>query len=255
VSFMTIIVIKPWQARLLLGLAFATFVAAGYHLSMQNVVPVTGGPPPVNAPLFEVAGAAGMVALTVNVDWGEEEIPALLEVLDKHQAKATFFLTGTWARKNAELVAEIARRGHEIANHGTSHVHPRRLSNQELMAHILDNHEELQKLSGGRVARLYAPPYGEWDRRIVEQAAKLGFRTVLWTIDTRDWQDPPAATIVNRVIPKAVAGTIILMHPKPNTVAALPSILTGLEVKGLRAVTLSEMLAAVQAAYPQENIS
>jgi len=103
-----------------------------------------------------------------------------------------------------------------------------------------------------KVGQLYAPPYGEWDRRVVRQAADLGFHTTLWTLDTRDWQDPDAATIVARVVPKAASGSIVLMHPKPNTVAALPAILDGLTAKGLRAVPLTEML---KAAMPEQSVT
>ncbi len=241
---MTIIFIRPWQIRLLLGLSFAVFVAGGYRWTMQSVAPVMTGPPPLDAPLFEVPGAAGQVALTINVDWGSEEIPAMLDLFDRYGARVTFFLTGHWAEQNAELVRTIAERGHEIANHGRSHIHPRQLADGALAAHITENEQLLASIAG-KVSRLYAPPYGEWDRRVVRQAANLGYRTVLWTLDTRDWQEPSAETIVARVVPKAVPGVIVLMHPKPNTVAALPAIMDGLKVKGLQAVTLSEMLAAV----------
>lgn len=243
---MMIVVIKPWQARLLMGLAFALFLAGGYRLSDQAVVSTLSEPPPLDAPLFAVPGEHRMVALTVNVDWGGEQIPSMLTILDQYHAKATFFLTGKWADANRDLARTLVQRGHEVANHGRSHAHPKQLSDQALSDHIAGNTALLGQIVG-KVSMLYAPPYGEWDRRIVRRAAQLGNYTVLWTIDTVDWQDPSPATIVNRVVPKAKPGSIVLMHPKPNTVAALPLMLQGLQAKGLQPVTLSELLTAADA--------
>lgn len=239
---MVIIVVKPWQARLIMGLAFALFLAAGYRFSEHAALTPATAPVTLDAPLFEVPGVEGMVSLAINVDWGGSEIPAMLQALDAHDARATFFLTGSWVEKNRQLARALVERGHEVGNHGRQHDYPRRLGEAALVEHIEGNARLLEELVG-QVSKLYAPPYGEWDRRIVRQAARLGHLTVMWTIDTIDWQDPAPEQIVQRVLPRVKGGHIILMHPRPNTVAALPGLLQGLRAKGLQAVTLSTMLA------------
>jgi peptidoglycan/xylan/chitin deacetylase (PgdA/CDA1 family) len=246
---MVIIVVKPWQARLIMGFAFALFLAAGYRFSEEAALTPAMAPPDSDAPLFEVPGVEGMVSLAINVDWGSEDLPAMLQELEAHGAKAIFFLTGNWVEKNGELARTLVEKGHEVGNHGRQHDYPRRLSDAALVEHIAGNSRFLEE-AVGRVSKLYAPPYGEWDRRIVRQAARSGHLTVMWTIDTLDWKDPTPEQIKQRVLPKVRAGSIILMHPRPNTVAALPGLLEGLKAKGLAAVTLSTMLAASGRAYP-----
>lgn len=194
--------------------------------------------------VFEVPGARGMAAFAVNVDWGEEHIPALLELFRASDVRVTFFVTGRWAERHPTLLRQMAEGGHEIGNHGLSHAHPKQLTQTELAAHILDNQAVLDRLTGGRTARLYAPPYGEWDARIVGRALELGFHTVLWTLDTIDWQDPKPETIVQRIAPKLGEGYIVLMHPRQNTVSALPQLIAAAREKGLRLVPVGEMLDA-----------
>lgn len=198
--------------------------------------------------VFEVPGAQGLAAFAVNVDWGEEHIPAMLDLFRDADVRVTFFVTGRWAERNPTLLRQMADAGHEIGNHGLSHAHPKQLTQTELAAHILDNQEVLNRLTGGRAARLYAPPYGEWDARIVARALELGFQTVLWTLDTIDWQEPKPETIIQRIAPKLGEGHIVLMHPRQNTLMALPALIAAANEKGLRLVPISEMLKAAEGA-------
>lgn len=194
--------------------------------------------------VFEVPGAEGRASFAVNVDWGEEHIPAMLETFARTGVRVTFFVTGRWAERNASLLVAMADAGHEIATHGYSHAHPKQLTQHELGEHIVQGHDVLNRLSGGRAVRLYAPPYGEWDERIVARARELGFRTVLWSLDTVDWQDPPPQAIVSRIAPRLEAGKIVLMHPRRNTLEALPQLIEAAHAKGLRLVPVGELLGA-----------
>ena len=180
------------------------------------------------------------VALAFNVDWGQEHVGALLDQLDRRRVRATFFLTGRWARRFAELTREIAARGHEIGNHGMEHVHPKELTDAALRQLVLDAEHLLEQLTGQRT-RLFAPPYGEVDQRIVRVAAQLGYYTILWTIDTLDWQQPPAELILQRVRQGLGNGAIILMHPTQPTVQALPQVLELVSERGLEVVTVGRM--------------
>lgn len=181
------------------------------------------------------------MALTINVDWGQEVLPDMLKTLAEKNVKVTFFLTGRWAQKFPDDAKRLADAGHEIANHGLKHDHPKQLSDWELTRLICDNDAILKEVTG-KSAPLFAPPYGEVDARIAAVAAKNGFRTIMWTIDTVDWKDPSPSTIVSRVVDKAVNGAIVLMHPKPNTLKALPEIIDRLHSKGFELVTVSELL-------------
>jgi peptidoglycan/xylan/chitin deacetylase (PgdA/CDA1 family) len=91
-------------------------------------------------PIYQGVPAKKQVSITVNVDWGEEHLSAMLEVLQKSRVKATFFMTGRWAGEHPELVNKIARLGHEIGNHGYSHPHVNDLPLEQ-------NIEEIKKTS------------------------------------------------------------------------------------------------------------
>lgn len=182
------------------------------------------------------------VAITFNVFWGEDYILPLLAILEEYQVRATFFIGGQWAEKNRELVEQIFARGHEIGSHGYSHPHPDQLSVAENREEIRRCHEILRNITG-QEPRLFAPPYGERGRNVLLAAEAEGYRTILWSVDTIDWRNPPPGVIVNRVVKKIHNGAIILMHPTEPTTKALPEILNYFKTHGYRCVTVSELLA------------
>ncbi len=182
------------------------------------------------------------MALTINVAWGQEHIPGILKALGEKEVKATFFFTGKWVEKFPELTKEIAEAGHEVGNHGYSHPHPNQLSKQGLINLIKKNEELLIEVTGYQT-KLFAPPYGEYNDRVVKIVDELGYRTILWTADTIDWQRPAPEVIINRVLKKASNGGIVLMHPTAPTVKALPNLIDRLREKRYKLVTVSQLLS------------
>ena len=140
-----------------------------------------------------------------------------------------------------ELAKDIAAKGHELGNHCWSHPYPTQIAPQDLAEEIKKTGELLQELTGQQ-SNLFAPPYGEWDKEVVLTAGELGYRTVMWTIDTIDWQKPGVDVITNRVLDNLAPGSIILMHPTEQTVKALPRILSEAKEKGYRFMTISQLL-------------
>ncbi len=192
------------------------------------------------APISRGHSGASNVSLMFNVDWGEEHLPAILDVLNAKGARATFFLTGSWAEKNALLAARMIREGHEVANHGAVHSHVETLPREGLQRLIRSGEERIFLASGARPAKLFAPPYGEWTDDTVSYASEMGYHTVLWTVDTADWRLPPPEAIWKRALAGAVPGALVLLHPTEPTVSALPFIVDGLREKGYTLVTVSE---------------
>lgn len=182
------------------------------------------------------------VAFTFNVDWGEEYIPRILQVLATEEVKATFFPTGRWAEKFPGILREMATAGHEIGNHGYAHAHVGSLSAAELKAEIEQGQAAIQKITGKRPT-LFAPPYGEKDGAVLQVAGELGYLTVMWTVDTLDWQqEREASEIARRVMEKKTGGAIILMHPTARTLEALPVIIHSLREQGYDFLTVSEII-------------
>lgn len=201
-------------------------------------------------PMERISTEKKIIALTINVDWGEEYIPGLLEVLATKQARATFFVTGRWAKNHPDMVKAIAEQGHQIENHGYSHPHPDRLS-------VEANREEIRKTESviygltGYKTRFYAPPYGEKGASGLKAADSLGYTTVLWTLDTVDWRPESTPELISKRIMAPEArfgskpdrrGAIVLMHPKENTLKALPVILDQMTKEGFSFLTINDLI-------------
>lgn len=182
------------------------------------------------------------VSLSVNVDWGEEYIPDMLQVLADNSVKATFFLSGRWTENNPQLAQDIAEAGHEIGNHGYSHASPNDSSKEQIIEEIEKTAVAIDVATGVKTT-LYAPPSGEREQHVLDAANQLGYQTILWSVDTIDWQKPTADTIIERVESKIHGGAIILSHPTESTVEALAVLLPNLQKDGYKFVTVSENIA------------
>lgn len=209
-----------------------------------------GQSPVVAEPIYQGDADGQMVSLTVNVDWGEDILPQMLEVLKEHEVQATFFVTGRFAEKFPDLVQDIVAAGHEVGSHGYGHPHHDKLSIDENLQDLQKGEAALEPLIG-RKPLLFAPAYGEHGENCLKAAEKNGNKVILWTADTIDWQDPPPdqATLVQRVTnEKLHGGTIILMHPKAHTLKALPQIIETIQEKGYTLTTVSNMLGLSETA-------
>lgn len=181
------------------------------------------------------------VAITVNVDWGEEYIPAMLEQFKKYDARVTFFVTGKWAEKNTELLRSMAKAGHSVQNHGYQHAHFNTLSAAQAAEQITGAEKIIEKCTGKK-SRYFAPPYGEQNRQLLQVAADLNYYLIMWSVDTIDWQRPSPEVIIKRVMNKVHNDAIILMHPTEPTVKALPDLLAALKQEGYKMLGIDEMV-------------
>ncbi|NPV72237.1 MAG: polysaccharide deacetylase family protein [Pelotomaculum sp.] len=197
------------------------------------------------APVYHGSTREKKIALTFNVVWGEEYIRQLLDCLNEENVKATFFIGGQWAEDFPELTREIAGNGHEIGNHGYSHPHPDRLSLSANKGEIKKTEDVLFRVAAVKTV-LFAPPYGERGNAVLRAAEEAGYTTVLWSIDTIDWQRPNPSVIVRRVAEGAHNGAIVLMHPTAPTVHALPLIIRNLKEQGYELVKVSALIEGLK---------
>ncbi|HAA90294.1 MAG TPA: polysaccharide deacetylase [Peptococcaceae bacterium] len=196
----------------------------------------------VLSPIYQGDPARKYVAFTVNVDWGGEYLPQMLSLFEEHEIKGAFFLTGRWVSENPELTKKIAESGHEIGNHGYSHPHVNNLSLEENIEEIKKTSEIIYQLTGEKT-RFFAPPYGEYNEVVLKAAEKTGHQTVMWTVDTLDWKNPPHEWIVSRVLARLHNGAIILMHPTAPTLKALPGIIAGIRDQGYQVKPLEILVS------------
>ncbi len=182
------------------------------------------------------------VALMINVDWGEDIIPDMLQILSENDVKATFFVTGRFAKKFPDVVLNIFEQGHEIGNHGYSHPHPDKITIEKNREEILRTEEALKEI-GIECNKVFAPPYGEHQDHVIKAAEELGYKTIMWTLDTVDWQEPAPEKIIEKVISKLDSGFLILMHPKECTLQSLPVMIKRIKNENYLFKTVSEIIS------------
>lgn len=182
------------------------------------------------------------IAFTCNVDWGEEYIPNMLEVLKDENIKITFFVTGTWANKNPDILLKIYNDGHEIGNHGYFHKNYGSLSYELNKDQILKADRIITGIIGKKI-KYFAPPSGDYSENTIKAAKDLDYKLIMWSIDTIDWRkDSTKDKIINRVVTKLDNSKIVLMHPKEETIKALPNIIELTRQKGYEIGKLSDII-------------
>lgn len=194
------------------------------------------------APIYQGNPAKRAVTFLINVAWGQEHLPRMLEVLERHKVRATFFLVGKWVERFPEEARTIAEAGHEIASHGYSSAEFAGLTAEQVAAEI-DRAEAAILAATGRKPRWFSPHKGEISPQLLRVARAKGYETILWSVDTVDWKKPGVDWMVERVTGGAHNGALILMHPTEQTAAALEPIILGLEKRGYRIVTLGTLLS------------
>ena len=182
------------------------------------------------------------VCLMINVYWGTEYLVDMLKILKEHNTKTTFFIGGSWASENPNILKQINEEGHEIASHGYYHKDHATLDYNRNKEEIEFCHKVVKEYTGLDM-NLFAPPSGSYNKTTIEVAESLGYKTIMWTRDTIDWRDKDAKLIYNRAIKDIKGGDLILMHPKEKTRDALGEILSYIEQNNLIATTVSNTIA------------
>ncbi len=232
---------KKLASRTLTALTNAFLVAVVLVIGAVCFLPSVSAASGVDGRVCYRGSSETGVSLMFNVYWGTEEVYGILDVLGEYGAKATFFLGGSWADDNVPCVREIVSRGHEIGSHGYFHRDHSKLDLKENREEIGTSVEFLA-LASGQPIRLFAPPSGAYSDETVDAAESLGLRTVMWSRDTVDWRDKDEALCYSRATAGVGGGELILMHPMPHTLKALPRILKYYQAHGLSTITVSENL-------------
>ncbi len=238
----------PWAA--LAAAAVAALAGGAALLALDTVAP---GVNLFSRAAQRLPAAAGADAVALTFDDGPVEpfTRQVLDALDRHGAKATFFCIGENIERHPELAREIVRRGHALGNHTGTHRLLPRLTAAEIEAEIERGALAAERATGVR-PRLLRCPKGYKGPRVARVARRLGLPLVGFGYPIYDVENPPAAELVGRVLGRVAPGDIVLMHDgfppdKPGSrsslVEALPLILEGLARRGLRPVALDAALA------------
>ena len=195
-------------------------------------------------PIYSVATDENKVALSFDAAWGNDDTQNILDILAKHNVKVTFFMTGEWMGKYPEDVKRIAAAGHDLGNHSENHKQMSRLSEQQCKDELMKAHKRIKELTGIEMD-LFRPPYGDYNNMVVGTARECGYYTIQWDVDSLDWKDYGADSIIKKCTEhkNLGKGSIILMHNGAKyTPEALERVITGLKDKGYELVPISQLI-------------
>jgi len=229
----------PYGYDLAAGIVVAGALAwATFAMRLQGMAPA----------ICRVRGDTRQIFLTFDDGPDPATTPAVLGILARHDAHATFFLLGEKVEAHPELTRELCARGHTVAIHGYRHswksfLTPRRAKDSIVRA------REVVRAATGRAPIFFRPPYGVVTPATAIALAVTGMRLVGWTIrswDTVGWNSPDA--ILARVVERLSPGAIVLLHDAPERAGArapcgpaiLERLLTAIVESGLDAVGLDE---------------
>lgn len=192
--------------------------------------------------LFYVGTERPVVALTID-DGPSEATPEILEALARHGAKATFFVIGEHVQERPELTRRLLAEGHELGHHMMRDEPSIDLPPETFADRFEEMDAILDEFGGSRVFR---PASGWYNDRMVDEAARLGYRTVLGSVYAFDAQ-VPSPTLARWYMTQLVRpGSVLILHDGPQrgprTVEVLEALLADLGSRGIEVVTVSDLM-------------
>jgi len=197
--------------------------------------------------ITKVDTAAKAVALTFDDGPQPGVTPRLLNILQRHDAQATFFVLGLQAEKHPQIVKNAIKHGNEIANHGYSHKFSRYNHLSYAVTDIEKARQTIKSITGVN-NRLFRPPGGFLSEDMVGYCREERLKIIAWTWnqDTKDWTSISGRQIAGHILQNLEPGQIIILHDgganRGEMLKGVEILLKGLQEKGYRAVTVSELL-------------
>lgn len=195
-------------------------------------------------PIYCVDTTENKIALSFDAAWGAEDFYRIMDILEAHDVKVTFFMTGGWVEANPECVKYLAEQGHDLGNHSEHHYDMTTISKTQMEEEISAVTERVKELTGYEMF-LFRPPYGAYNNDVINTVSGLGYYPIQWSVDSLDWKEYGVDSVIDTVCNhKALGpGAIILCHNGAKyTADALDTLLTNLEEKGYEIVPISELI-------------
>jgi peptidoglycan/xylan/chitin deacetylase (PgdA/CDA1 family) len=230
-------------ASLFSGAVAAAAVTAGY----QSMVPEGQW---YGSTFTGLARGSKQLALTYDDGPNDPHTLRLLEVLAKHNVKATFFLIGRYVRQRSEIARELATAGHTAGNHTSSHALLTLKGQAEIRRQLSDCRAALSDAIGEH-SNLFRPPFGGRRPAVLRIARQLHLEPIMWSVTGYDW-DAPLAEIIERKVTRQIrGGDVILLHDgdhrqmgadRSQTVLATDRLIDRYKTEGYEFVTIPEMI-------------
>ena len=187
-----------------------------------------------------------VIYLTFDAGYENGCTEKILDVLQKHQVKAAFFLVGNYIEKNADLVRRMVKEGHIVGNHTMHHYDMSKLSDKTSFTKELTDLETLYKTTTGvDMPKYYRPPQGIYSEENLRMAKELGYKTVFWSLAYVDWNNdaqPSHEQAFSKLLPRIHNGAVVLLHSTSQTNAEiLDELLTKWKEMGFRFASIEEL--------------
>lgn len=194
-------------AAFLLILASASSIIVQYKAT--GVISIVNS----KLPIYSVDTKEKKIALTFDnsIGIGKDNTKEILDILDKHNVKATFFLVGAWIDDYPDLVKELKAKGHEIGNHSNKHPDMSKISTNIIIQDIAACDAKIMSLTGDGT-KLFRFPSGAYNDLAVSTAESTNHFCIQWDVDSIDWKEQGKDKEYLRVINKTKNGSIILFH-------------------------------------------
>lgn len=193
-------------------------------------------------PIYCVDTDEKKVAMSFDVSWGTDYTYKILDILDRYNVKATFFIVGGWIDNNTEVVKEIHKRGHEIGNHTNMHPDMTRISKSRIIEEIDITDAKIRNITGTGT-NLFRCPEGSYNDNVVSTVKSTGHYCVQWNIDSIDWMEKGADIEYKRVMSRINPGSIILFHNTAKyTPQNLPRIIEEIQKQGYSFVKIGDLI-------------
>jgi peptidoglycan-N-acetylglucosamine deacetylase len=237
---------------LAIGLAGVAASAAVLSAGYQSMAPTGQW---YGRTFTSLARGVKKLALTYDDGPNDPHTMHLLEVLARHNVRATFFLIGRYVQQRPDIVGEIVKAGHVIGNHTFTHPLLTFRSAAEVRKELSDCRAAIQDAVGEQ-SNLFRPPFGGRRPAVLRIARELGLQPIMWNITGYDWDAPPAAVIEKKVSSQIRGGDVILLHDgghkqmgadRSQTVLATDHLITRYKSEGYHFVTIRHMLKGTQA--------
>ncbi len=185
------------------------------------------------------------VNLSFDVQGDPGQLYKILDILDQYGVRTTFFMQGEWVQQYPEATQEIARRGHELANHSWTHFNFSEMTAEEVTRELEDTEALIKELTGQTTKPFFRPPYGSRSTISVKTAFDLGWTTIIWTYGADEWREGATAQkIFDNVYGNAAPGALYYTHTDRQIIIdALPRVIEAFLADGYRLVTSAEILA------------
>ena len=205
-------------------------------LNIRNLKTV----PSIAGTYFMVHTDLKVVALTFDDGPDPDYTKEILDILKQKNVKATFFVIGKNVPQNSSLLRRMVSEGHEIGNHGYTHIY-----GQLKLIEELKRTDQSVYSATGIHPHFYRPPGGFVTKGQIELIKNQDYVVTLWSVDSGDWRKPGVERIVTNVVQKVFPGSIVLLHDgggfRNQTVLAMEQVIDKLSAEGYRFVTLSEL--------------